>query len=69
VLHEVIREVFSAWPPDDLKLPLAGTVSDPVKTHVNGFGAALFDGVIEDASGAFVCRFESLWEVACVQVQ
>ena len=29
-------------------------VFDPVETHVDGFGAALFDGVIGDASGASV---------------
>jgi hypothetical protein len=54
VFCEVVPKVFGAWSPDDLKLSLAGTVTEPVKSHVDDFGAALFDGVNEDAFGAFV---------------
>ena len=54
MLREIVREIFGAWSPNYLELPLAGTVSQPVKSHVDRFGAALFDGVVEDAFSAFV---------------
>ena len=54
MLREVVREVFGAWSPNYLELSLSGTVSQPVKLHVDCFGAALFDGVVEDAFGTFV---------------
>ena len=56
VLREIVREIFGAWSPNYLELPLTCAVSQPVKTHVDRFGAALFDGVVEDAFGAFVVR-------------
>ena len=42
MLREVVREIFDAWSPNYLELPLTGAVSQPVKSHVDGFGAALF---------------------------
>ena len=54
MLREIIREIFGAWSPNYLELPLTCAVSQPVKTHVNRFGAALFDGVVEDPFSAFV---------------
>jgi hypothetical protein len=54
VLHKIVREVFGAWSPNYLELSLTGAVSEPVKSHVDGFGVALFDGVIEDSFSAFV---------------
>ena len=54
MLREVVREVFGAWSPNYLELSLSGAVSQPVKLHGDCFGVALFDGVIEDAFGAFV---------------
>ena len=40
--------------PIDLKLALANTIANPIKAHVNGFGAFLFDGVSGDAAGCAV---------------
>ena len=54
VLGEVVPVVFFAWAPDYAPLTLRCLVSQPVKLHVDGFGAALFDGVVEDPFGAFV---------------
>jgi len=39
-----------------MKLSLSYAITDPIKMHVNGFGAFLFDSVIGDATGhAVVC--------------
>ena len=54
VLREIVREIFGAWSPNYLELSLSGAVSQPVKSHVDCFGAALFDGVVEDSFGALV---------------
>jgi hypothetical protein len=35
----------------DDKVALCHSIPDPVKSHVNGFGAALFDGAISNACG------------------
>ena len=35
-----------AWLTVDEELAATGAVADPVETHVDGFGALLFDGVI-----------------------
>ena len=37
VLHEIIREIFGAWSPNYLELPLTCAVSQPVKSHVDRF--------------------------------
>jgi hypothetical protein len=42
VLREIVHKVFGAWSPNYLELALAGAVPQPVKLHVDGFGAALF---------------------------
>ena len=35
--------------PMNCKLPLLGSITEPVEAHVYGFGSLLFDGVIDDA--------------------
>ena len=35
--------------PVDVKLTLANAIADPIETHVNSFGAFLFDRVVGDA--------------------
>ena len=53
---EVIGQIDAAFSPINEKLPLTYTVSDPIKTHVNGFGLTLFDGIIDDSQcGAIIC--------------
>ena len=46
VLGEVVRVVVLPTFPVDGELLLFGPVTKPVETHVNCFGALLFDGVI-----------------------
>ena len=42
MLGKVVPMVFFARAPDNLALAMLDTVLEPVKAHVNGFGAALF---------------------------
>ena len=49
VLGEVVSTVGGASLPVHAKLALADPVSDPVKSHIHGFGSLLFDGVIGNA--------------------
>ena len=54
VLGEVVGKVVGAFAPMDEVVALCNTIFDPVESHVHGLGSALFDGVIDDANGAFV---------------
>ena len=47
----VRRWMFS---PVDLKLSLSDTIANPIKSHVDGFGAPLFDRVGGDSAGSVV---------------
>ena len=48
--------VVFAPAPIDVKLALLHTVLDPIETHVNGFGASLFDSIIGNSfSACIVC--------------
>eukprot|EP00978_Attheya_sp_CCMP212_P005112 scaffold11298_cov50-Attheya_sp.AAC.3 len=47
---KVICQISSAFPPVDMELAFCSSILEPVKAHVDGFGAALFDCVIDDAS-------------------
>ena len=42
----IIGAVGFAFGPENRELALAHSVSDPVKSHVDGLGALLFDGVM-----------------------
>ena len=52
MLGDVVSEVVAAFAPMDDVLVLGDAVLNPIKTHVHGFGAALLDGVIDDAQCA-----------------
>ncbi len=45
VLREIIGQVFVGIDVSDSELSLTCAISNPVKSHVHGFGAPLFDGV------------------------
>ena len=42
----IVGQIGYAWFAVDEELTADGAVADPVETHVDGFGALLFDGVI-----------------------
>ena len=46
MLCVIVGKIGYAWLPVDKELAAAGTVTDPVETHADGFGALLVDGVI-----------------------
>ena len=59
---EVIGKVLGAFAPIDLELFLLDSVLNPVETHINGFGAALFDGFVGDTgSGGVVDNNAGGW--------
>ena len=51
---EVIGNVNAARSPKDIEMALTDAVADPIKPHVHGSAASLFDGVIDDAVGACI---------------
>ena len=54
---EVVGVILAAGKPVDLELALFHTVTHPVETHVDGFGAALTDAGVDDAEGGIVICF------------
>jgi hypothetical protein len=54
VFGEVISLIEGAGFPMDDELFLSGAVADPIKAHVDGFGALLLDGIVDDTFGAGV---------------
>ena len=44
--------------PVSIKLTLANAIADPIETHVNSFGAFLFDRVVGDTGGGSVVSDE-----------
>jgi hypothetical protein len=69
VLGEVVNVVFCVWAPYDLMLTLLGSVSEPVKTHVDCFRLALFDGVIEDSFGTLVVSSKHCGRLGVAQLK
>ena len=58
MLGEVVDMIVGTSFPVYKKLTLAHTVADPIKSHVNGFGALLLDGAVDDACSSHVFRLE-----------
>lgn len=54
MLGEVVGFVESAFLPVYMELALANAIANPVESHVDGFGATLFDSVIGDADGGAI---------------
>jgi hypothetical protein len=46
VFGEVIGVIVNASAPVDEKFAIFDAIADPVETHIDGFGSALFDGII-----------------------
>ena len=46
---EIICSIQLAFSPKHMELFLLDSVADPIKAHVDGFGAALLYGVVGDA--------------------
>ncbi len=49
MLGEVVSSVGASFLPVNEKLALADTVTNPLKSHVHGFGTFLLDGVVCNA--------------------
>jgi len=51
VLRVVVGKIANAGLPLDDELAIVDAILEPIETHVNGFGAFLFNSSIEDATG------------------
>ncbi len=51
---EIIGPIGDPRFPENMKLALMGAITKPVKSHVHGFGALLFDRVIDNPTGDVV---------------
>ena len=58
---EVVRSIFICFTPVDAELDLVDAVTDPVEAHIDGFGAALLDSVIEHACCIIVVGINYFW--------
>ena len=50
----VITEILAAWAPVNEELPLLRSILDPIKAHIDGFGAFLLDGIVGKTDGGGV---------------
>ena len=48
---KIIRQIVSAWGPEDIEVSLLRAVADPIEPHVDCAGSALFAGSVGDAVG------------------
>ena len=56
MLGEVITIFWRAWLPTNMELSLCGTIADPIESHVDSAGFALFCCVVDGSfSGKVVC--------------
>ncbi len=54
VFREVISDVEIGANVRNDELTLSNAVTNPMKTHIDGLGASLLDGIVGDADGAGV---------------
>ncbi len=57
-LREEVREDVCTGEPRDPEVSLANTISNPVVTHIDAFGATDFDGVVGQAYSAAIVSEE-----------
>ena len=50
VFGEIVGQIDAAFAPIYEKLVLSDAIANPVKTHINGFGSALFHGIVGDTT-------------------
>jgi hypothetical protein len=63
VFRKVVSKVFNPWFPVDFELALIGSVTDPIESHVNSFGALLCDGAVDDATSCEIVSLEWGWRL------
>ena len=63
MLGRVISKILFSLFPVDMKLILSLYITNPIKSHVRGFGYALDYGVGDDANGTFVVKLNWIWSL------
>lgn len=61
VFCEVVGFVQFAWSPIDMKLSLSGAIAYPIKSHIDGLGAFLFDSVVCNSDCSTVVGLDGRW--------
>jgi hypothetical protein len=56
MLCEIIGALSRTLPPIDMVLVLPDGVSNPIESHIHGFGSFLFYGFVGDAAGQCCCQ-------------
>jgi hypothetical protein len=54
---EIVGKVGAAWLPVHMEMALTDTVPHPIEAHVFGFGASLFDRVVDDSVSTGIVDF------------
>jgi hypothetical protein len=54
MLSKIVGPIGNTAAPMDVELTLAHAIANPIETHVNSFGAFLFDRVVGDTGGGSV---------------
>ena len=70
MFRKIIGIILNATFPVDQKFAMLDSVANPIKVHVDCFGAALFNGGVDDTSGTSVVRLDGggrLWVTEVVQ--
>jgi hypothetical protein len=58
VFCEIIRQILKSWAPVHVKLALFHPILDPIKAHIHGFCAFLFNCTIAVSCGSGIIRFQ-----------
>ena len=63
----IIGIIFRTWMPVNFKLSLCYSVLQPVKTHVNGFWAFLFQYFVGETHSSSVIHLDRRWGLGVIQ--
>jgi hypothetical protein len=67
VFSEVVGEIVGTASPVDQKLIILDAIFDPIKTHVDGFGATLLHSIISDAGGTGIVGLDGSGRLGMVR--
>ena len=66
---EVVGQVVSTMAPENMKITIRNTVTNPVKMHVHSLGAMLTNHVIDDADGAKIVSLNGSWRLRITKLK
>ncbi len=63
MLGEVVGKIVGPTAPINEKIPIIDTIVDPIEMHVHGYGASLFDCIIDYTSGTSIVSLDGCWRL------